>query len=120
MPPATDLAVAIAKIESISGDMAEVKATMRELASTVSKLAVIEDRQTNTNAAIERAFKDLSSLNTRVAALEQSQPIQKQTSALVQGAIKYILAAILGALIAGLWRSPPHAPSTPPAIGSGK
>jgi hypothetical protein len=117
MPPDTDLAVAIAKIDSITGDMAEVKATMRELASAVSKLAVIEERQSATNEAIGRAFKDIGSLAARVAALEQAQPIQKQSSDLVQTAVKYIIAAVLGAVIAGFVRVPPAAPAqTPPAI----
>lgn len=117
MPPDTDLAVAIAKIESISGDMAEVKATMRELAAAVSKLAVIEERQTTTNGAIERAFKEIQSLVVRVSNLEQNQPIQQQSSAMIQAAAKYILVAVLGAVVAGFWPKAPVAPAaTPPAI----
>lgn len=117
MPPETDLAVAIAKIDSITGDMAEVKATMRELANAVSKLAVIEERQATTNEAIGRAFKDIGALATRVSALEQAQPIQKQSSDLVQTAVKYIIAAVLGAVLSGLIRVPPTAPAaTPPAV----
>jgi predicted nucleic acid-binding Zn-ribbon protein len=117
MPPETDLAVAIAKIESISGDMAEVKATMRELAAAVSRLAVIEERQSTTNDSIGRAFKDINALSARVTTLEQAQPIQKQSSDLVQTAVKYIVAAVLGAVIAGFVRIPPAAPtSNPPAV----
>lgn len=119
MPPETDLAVAIAKIESISGDMAEIKQTMRELASAVSRLAVIEERQTATNDAIGRAFKDIAALSGRVTSLEQSQPIQQQSSDLVQSAVKYIVAAVLGAILAGFVRSPPVIPSVqPPAISA--
>jgi hypothetical protein len=117
MPPETDLAVAIAKIEAISGDMAEVKATMRELASAVSKLAVIEERQSSTNESINRAFKEINKLTERIGSLEQAQPIQKQSSDLVQTAVKYIAVALLGAVISGLWRPAPMAPTqTPPAI----
>lgn len=117
MPPDTDLAVAIAKIESISGDMAEIKGTMRELASAVSRLAVIEERQTSTNDAIGRAFKEITALGSRVTNLEQAQPIQKQSSDMVQTAVKYIIAAVLGAVLSGLIRVPPTSPAaTPPAI----
>ncbi len=117
MPPETDLAVAIAKIESISGDMAEIKQTMRELAVAVSKLAVIEERQASTNDAITRAFKDINKLSDRIVVLEQNQPIQKQSSDLVQAAIKYIMAAVLGAILAGFLRVPPTMPTaTPPAL----
>jgi predicted nucleic acid-binding Zn-ribbon protein len=117
MPPETDLAVAIAKIESISGDMAEIKQTMRELAVAVSKLAVIEERQASTNDAITRAFKDINKLSDRIVVLEQSQPIQRQSSDMVQTAIKYIVAAVLGAILAGFLRVPPTMPAgTPPAL----
>lgn len=127
MPPETDLAVAIAKIDSITGDMAEVKQTMRDLAAAVARLAVIEERQTSTNEAIARAFKEISTTNQtvaglaiRVASLEQSQPIQRQTNALVQGAVKYILAAVLGAIIAGLLRMPPALPAQNQPVVTGK
>lgn len=117
MPPATDLAVAIAKIEGISGDLAEVKTTMRELAAAVSRLAVVEERQTITNESIGRAFTEITRLTGRVVALEQAAPIQKQSSDLVQTAVKYIVAAVLGAVVAGLMRVPPTMPaSNPPAI----
>ena len=120
MPPETDLAVAIAKIESISGDMVEIKQTMRELATAVSRLAVIEERQTTTNDSISRAFKEINALSTRVATLEQAQPIQKQSSDLVQTAVKYIVAAVLGAVVAGLIRVPPAAPTQNPPAVTGK
>ena len=124
MPPEADLAVAIAKIEAISGDMAEVKTTMRELAQAVSRLAVVEERQVATNGAIERAFKELGKTNeelgkldSRLGALEQAQPIQRQSSDFVQSAVKYIVAAVLGAVIAGVVRVPPAVPAqNPPAI----
>ena len=117
MPPETDLAVAIAKIESISGDMVEIKQTMRELAAAVSRLAVIEERQSTTNDSITRAFKQISELSSRVTSLEQAQPIQKQSSDFVQTAVKYIVAAVLGAVVAGFVRVPPVAPaSNPPAV----
>lgn len=117
MPPETDLAVAIAKIEAISGDMSEIKQSMKELANAVSRLAVVEERQTATNDAIGRAFKDIETISGRVKVLEQAQPLQKQSSDLVQTAVKYIVVAVLGAVIAGFVRTPPSAPtSNPPAI----
>jgi hypothetical protein len=119
MPPpdSADIAVAIAKMEAISGDLAEVKATMRELANAVSRLAVIEERQNGTNESLNRAFAEITRLTGRVVSLEQSQPIQKQSSDFVQAAIKYIVAAVLGAILAGFLRVPPVAPAaTTPAL----
>lgn len=120
MPPETDLAVAIAKIDGLTGDMAELKDSMRQMAAAVSKLAVIEERQATTNEAIGRAFKDIESIKGRVSTLEQAQPIQKQSSEFVQSAVKYIIALVLGAVLSGIIRTPPQTPTaTPPAI-SGK
>jgi hypothetical protein len=90
---------------------------MKELASAVSRLAVIEERQGASGEAIGRAFKEISALGARIGVLEQNQPIQKQSSDLVQAAIKYIMAAVLGAILAGFLRVPPTMPTaTPPAL----
>lgn len=119
MPPPdhADIAVAIAKIDTLSGDMAELKASLKELTTAVARLAVIEERQSSSNESIGRAFKEIKALTERVAALEQAQPIQKQSSDFVQSAVKYVVALVLGAIIAGLWRTPPtHPEQSPPAI----
>jgi chromosome segregation ATPase len=117
MPPDADLAVAIAKIDAITSDLADLKVSMRELATAVSRLAVIEDRQSTTNESIGRAFKDIQRLAARVASLEMAQPIQKQSSDAVQTAMKYIVAIVLGAVISGVWRTAPTLPdATPPAL----
>jgi hypothetical protein len=117
MPPDADLAVAIAKIDAITSDLADLKVSMRELATAVSRLAVIEDRQSTTNESIGRAFKDIQHLAARVASLEMAQPIQKQSSDAVQTAMKYIVAIVLGAVISGVWRTAPTLPdATPPAL----
>lgn len=118
MPPDTaDIAVAIAKIDAMSTDMSELKSSFKELAMAVARLAIIEERQTVTNESINRAFKTLDALANRVSTLELAQPIQKQSSDFVQKAVSYIVAIVLGAIVAGLWRVPPAPPTqTPPAI----
>jgi hypothetical protein len=113
----TDMAIAIARMELMANDMSEIKQSMKELASAVSRLAVIEERQGASGEAIGRAFKEISALGARIGVLEQNQPIQKQSSDLVQAAIKYIMAAVLGAILAGFLRVPPTMPTaTPPAL----
>lgn len=117
MPPETDIAVAIAKIDAMSTDMSELKSSFKELAMAVARLAIIEERQTVTNESINRAFKTLDALSTRVTTLELAQPIQKQSSDFVQKAVGYIVAIVLGAIISGLWRAAPSTPpQTPPTI----
>lgn len=118
MPPDhSDIAVAIAKIDILSSDMTELKASIRNLADSMHKLAVMEERQTTSNESLGRAFKQIEELQARLAVIEQAQPIQQQSSDFVQKAIGYVVAIVLGAIISGLWRSPPYAPdATPPAI----
>lgn len=119
MPPEADLAVAITKIDAITSDLSDLKSSMKEIANAVSRLAVVEERQTATNESIGRAFKQIDSIALRVGALEQAQPIQKQSSDMVQKAVGYLVAIVLGAIISGLWRSAPLPPeSTPPGITS--
>jgi hypothetical protein len=117
MPPEADIAVAIAKLDAVTSDLADLKASMKELASAVSRLAVVEERQTTTNDSIGRAFKQIDAVSARLTVLEQAQPIQKQSSDFVQKAVGYIVAIVLGAIVSSLWRTAPISPSaTPPAI----
>ncbi len=123
MPPEVDLdaAVLAVKMESMGSDLLEIKTAVRELVSAVSRLAIVEERQVATNGAIERAFKEIAGLSTRISTLEAAQPIQKQSSDFVQSALKYIIAAVLGAVLAGVIRVPPATPpATPPAFIGGK
>ncbi|MBU3577566.1 hypothetical protein [Polynucleobacter sp. UK-Kesae-W10] len=119
MPPDTSLAVAISKIESLSEDMGDIKSSMRELAQAVSRLAVVEERQSSINESIGRLFKTIESFDNRLKSLEQLQPIQQQTNGWIQSGVQYIIAAVLGAILAGVIRTPPTLPSVqPPAIVS--
>lgn len=110
-------AILSVRMEAIGSDLQEIKATMKELASAVSRLAIVEERQNGTNESLGRAFNEITRLTGRVVALEHAQPIQKQSSDFVQAAVKYLVAAVLGAILAGFLRVPPTVPTaTPPAL----
>lgn len=112
--------VALVKMQGMSEDMAEIKTTMKELASAVQRLAVIEEKQTGLKSDIERALSEITKVGDRVTVLEQDRPLQKQSSDFVQTAVKYIVAAALGGLLSGIIRVPPSHPlESPPAV-SGK
>ena len=86
------------KLESLHGDVGDMRAILRELTAAVTKLAVIEERQGQTSLALERAFKEIEKcsarsevqhasgtaevklVQARVAALEVLAPASKQTS----------------------------------------
>lgn len=108
------------KIEGLAQDMSEMKHGIAKMADALTKLAIVEERQTQTILAQERAFKALERveerlrqhelvcrdqdkevrqliadsnerLSIRVAELEKAEPMQAQTS-------KWVTAAVWGAL----------------------
>ena len=110
-----------ARLDAFNSDIQEIKVVQKEMAASFTKLIVIEERQTATMAGLERAFKALEKVETkleaytsanretcqelerenadlakRVVELEKSEPMQAQTS-------KWVLAAVWGslALLAG-------------------
>ena len=107
------------KIEGLAQDMSEMKHGITKMADALTKLAIVEERQTQTILAQERAFKALERveerqrthelvckdqdkevrqliadsnerLSTCVAELEKAEPMQEQTG-------KWVMAAVWGA-----------------------
>ena len=107
------------KIEGLAQDMSEMKHGIARMADALTKLAIVEERQTQTILAQERAFKALERveerqrtyellckdqekelrqliadsnerLAARVGELEKAEPMQAQTS-------KWVTAAVWGA-----------------------
>jgi len=112
--------VLAAKIEGLCSDMSEMKHGIAKMADALTKLAIVEERQTQTILAQERAFKALERveerqrqhemqcldrendlrqliadsnerLAARVGELEKAEPMQAQTS-------KWVTAGVWGAL----------------------
>lgn len=107
------------KIDGLAQDMSEMKHGISKMADALTKLAIVEERQTQTILAQERAFKALERveerqrmhelvckdqdkevrqliadsnerLSGRVAELEKAEPMQEQTG-------KWVMAAVWGA-----------------------
>ncbi len=107
------------KIEGLAQDMNEMKHGIAKMADALTKLAIVEERQTQTILAQERAFKALERveerqhthelvckdqdkevrqliadsnerLSARVGELEKAEPMQEQAG-------KWVLAAVWGA-----------------------
>lgn len=95
----TQLAEAIARMQALAGDMSDVKTAMRQLADAVTKLAVVEERQASDRAAIGRAFNELEDHERRLRAIEQTQPLQKQSSEWVGKIITQVVAMVVSALV---------------------
>jgi len=107
------------RVEGLCADMSEMKHGIAKMADAMTKLAIIEERQTQTILAQERSFKALERveerqrqhelqcrdqeevlrqliadsnerLSGRVAELEKAEPMQEQTG-------KWVMAAVWGA-----------------------
>lgn len=87
------------KLFSLHEDVSEIKGALRDLTSAITKLALIEERQTVTNAALERAFVAISRVEDRLAELERMTPINNQSRLWIE---RFIL-ALAGAALAFIW-----------------
>ena len=90
MSQETDMALLTHKVESLHSDMNEMKLVMRDVASALTKLALIDERQSKMLETQERIFKLLDSLDNRVDVLEKSEGKQNQ-------AATWVFAAVWGA-----------------------
>jgi len=105
-----ELTVLSAKLQSLHDDVSEMRSALRDLANAITKLAIIEERQTNTQMAQDRAFTAISNverrlaeierllpadLGERLAALERKSPITDLSNKWVFGAITAIAGGVI-------------------------
>jgi len=87
------------KLMSLHDDVSEIKGALRDLTSAITKLALIEERQTVTNASLERAFVAISRVESRLFELERLAPMNNQSRVWVE---RFVL-ALAGAALAFIW-----------------
>ena len=75
------------RLEALHSDMNEMKTVLNKLSDALTKLALIEQTQSQTTGSLERAFKTLEKIETRVTALELAQPRNDFASTWVDRAI---------------------------------
>jgi chromosome segregation ATPase len=97
--PDTEIALLSAKLETLHGDVAEIKGAMSELTKAIMKLALIEERLATANSAQERAFNAISKLEARICNLEQKAPANDETKKWVDRGIT----ALIGAALMFIW-----------------
>jgi regulator of replication initiation timing len=94
-----DVSVLSARLQSLHQDVGEIKSALGSLTEAITKLALIEERQTVTNNALERAFLALEKLENRISSLERDAPANKQKTVWVDR----VITAIIVGFIAFLW-----------------
>ena len=75
------------KLEMLHSDVVEVKTALNKLSEAITKLALVEQQQSQTADALERAFKAIGKIEDRLSALELVQPKTTETSKWMDRAI---------------------------------
>lgn len=68
------------KLDVLHADVTEIKTALNELSKAITKLALVEQQQTQIASSLERAFTAISKIETRVSALEKTQPQQTEVA----------------------------------------
>lgn len=87
------VAVLDARLETLHGDVGEMKLVLRELTQAITKLALIEERQAQAAQAQERAFTALAKVEERVSKIEQRLPVLSASSVWVDRGVTATVAA---------------------------
>lgn len=87
MTPEPSLGAIEAKINMLHGDVTDVKLALRDMASAITRLAILDERQVTAGEALGRAFKMLEEIESRVSVLERQDVANKQISAWLHSAI---------------------------------
>ena len=94
MPDRTIELVA-AKMEVLHEDVNDMKVVLKELTSAITKLAVVEERQAQTSQAVERAFKTLEKIESRLGVLEQQSQLTGRTNVWVERGVIGLATAVV-------------------------
>lgn len=98
-PPQHDATIQVVaeRINSLHEDVTELRDTMkesvREMSQAIQTLVRLEEKQLNLNQTAEETKRNFKELETRVDALEKDQPMQKQVTKWVIGAVGSIVLA---------------------------
>ena len=72
---------------SIRESVDEMKGAMKEMASAITRLALVEERQAAVSTTIERLVQSLEKVDERLRCLEVSEPLQAKATEWVQSAV---------------------------------
>ena len=86
-PPIESITLLAHQVQALHEDFSEMRVVIKELATTMSRLVVMEERQAQASQSLERAFKVIEKIENRVEALEKDAPINtKVTGLIISGA----------------------------------
>lgn len=91
---AEDLAVLSTRLEHLSEGMERMESILCQMSESISKLAVVEERQAATAETIRRLYDKLDAVETRLRSLEIAEPMQTQTTTWIMNAVWGIVGAV--------------------------
>ena len=87
------------RIKTIAADVADMKTTMKDIAASLSTLAVLEVRHNTTAESLNRAFKAITSNSERIDAIERTLPNISLASSWVFKAVIGVVAIGTSAIV---------------------
>ena len=89
MSEPTDATVSLlsSRIEALHQDVGEIKQAMNTLSTAITKLALVEERQTVASQALERAFDAIERIQDRLTLLARADAHNKRTNKYVDSMI---------------------------------
>lgn len=96
-----DFSVLAARLQSLHKDVGDIKSALSSLTEAITKLALIEERQTVTNNALERAFVALEKLEIRINTLEKEAPLHNRSNIWIDR----IIMLIVGGFMVAAWET---------------
>lgn len=94
-----DADILAVKLEALHSDVSEVKVALNKLSDAITKLALVEQQQTQTAIALERAFTAISEIEKRLSVLELAAPKTKEISIWVDRGITGLVVIVVGFIL---------------------
>lgn len=82
------------KMEGMAGDMGDIKTSLKDIATSLTKLAVLDEKHNNTAEALKRAFKSIEKNTSRLDDIETALPDLKLASGWVFKAVLGVTAIV--------------------------
>ena len=75
------------KLTTLHTDVVEIKTALRQLSEAITKLALVEERQMETQRSMDRAFAMIDRMDRRLSALEIAWPMANRSTLWVERAL---------------------------------
>lgn len=85
------------KLEALHSDVSDIKSALDRLSDAITKLALVEQQQSQIAAALERAFKAIAKVEDRVTTIEKAQAVARPMQTNTEKWVDRGLMAVVGA-----------------------